>query len=277
MQDNFALLPHTLSFHQARLSEPLAGLDADILNEPLLQNQPLDQALADLMCKPRPERLLQRLQQYLARQPDPWPLPQPLRWQNWLDSEELPPLSPEQRRTHQIFEQLLRDRRKSGKYLQAFEALCAAYPDSESLQQLRLAYYLDWAPLPRAREAMQAVLADQPGFLFVRLMLARTYLQEDDLDTAGFCASLNQRLTLHEHLDSLSTPLTELLVYQFHLDLFLFFSLQGHMARAAWCFHTCAQAVSDPAILTPLAPFVLSGLPEDQLQPGLRQLLRLLC
>jgi len=269
MSESFEFLPHTLSFHQT-VTEPLTGLDESFLSLPAFENQPLEQVLTELMITLTPRQLAKRL----ALEPDDLPLPEPVQGQPWEENQDLPPLDKAEQRLYQIFNQLLRDQRKSSKYLQAFEALCEQYPESEHLQQLRANYYLTWQGRSAAQALLSEKLTQHPGWLWLRLMLARTYLHDDQVDVQGFRASLAHKLNLHEHLPGLETPLTDLLIYQFHLDLYLFFSLQGNLRRATYCFSACHENISDPSILQPLAVFVLAGVPEDGFKRSFNQLLR---
>lgn len=247
-------LPHTLSFFGS-VSEPLNGLDAQFLEQPQLDEEPLSKVLMRMMTLLSPEEQAERLENR-----DMLPQPSLIRGQAWDENSALPPLKPEERRLLSVFKQLVSDHRKSTRYYDAFSQLCQQYPDLEYLEHLRCSYLAEWGDTVLLRREVQALLERHPGWLFLRLLLARSYLHEDHPEPQGFLMAMQHKLLLEEHLPALESPLSDLLVYQFHLDLYLFFSLQRQLPRAAWCFNVCCHTVSEPEVMEPLAPFIMAGI-----------------
>lgn len=257
MLESSPFMTQSLSL-QANQSKPAGALEALFDTH----DQPLDQMLATLMTALEPEEQARRL----ARHPDGLPLPQPLQWSAWDEEDTLAGMDSAERRLYHSFDQVLLNRRKSGKYLQQFQELVARYPDRETLAQLELSYRFLWEAPEQVRPRAEATLSRHPGWLVVRLLLARSYLHEDRLDTQRFEATLQQRLLLHEHLPFLESPLSDLLVYQFHLDLYLYFALTGRLKRAAYAYNLCTRAATSEAMLS-LAPLLLATVsegPRDQ-------------
>ncbi|PKL79496.1 MAG: hypothetical protein CVV27_01765 [Candidatus Melainabacteria bacterium HGW-Melainabacteria-1] len=274
MYEDDSFLPHTLNL-RGSAPKPLGGLTEAIFAEvpiPKNQDMPLDRLLMMLMISPDPALLASRL----AEQDDHLPTPQPLTWVDWVPEQGLPELSPEDRRTFRAFEQIVLDGRKSSKYEQAFALLQTQFPDIEAFAQLLTGYRFNWHPIAPARAFARELLSRHPGWLLVRLQLARSYLKEDKIDLDSFTAVMRQRLNLDQHLDELESPLTDLLVYQYHLDMYLFFALTGQLNRAAYCFRICHAAASRPEGLQPLAPLVLSSLDPEVGAAAFKQLVRFL-
>lgn len=268
MLESSPFMTQSLSL-QANQHKPAGALEA--LFGEQTQDQPLDQMLATLMTSLDPEEQARRL----AQHPDGLPLPVPLSWTAWDEEETLVGLDSAERRLYHSFDQVLMNRRKSGKYLAQFQELVARYPERETLAQLELSYRFLWEPPELVRPRAEAVLARHPGWLVVRLLLARSFLHEDHLDTHRFEATLQQRLLLHEHLPFLETPLTDLLVYQFHLDLYLYFALTGRLKRAAYAYNLCSRAATSEAMLS-LAPLLLATVSEGPRDRAFQELLNFL-
>lgn len=274
MYEDEHFLPHTLNV-SGSAPKPLGGLTDAIFEEaatPQRQNLPLDKLLTLLMSTPDSQSLANRLNEaddYLAR-------PQPVSYIPWMPDTGLPELTPEDKRTFRAFEQIVLDGRKSSKYEQAFADLVSRYPDVEAFTQLQVGYRFSWHPLEEARKYARSLLQAHPGWLMVRLQLARSYLKEERLELETFVSVMRQRLNLHEHLDDLESPLTDLLVYQYHLDLYLFFAIKGQLKRAAYCFNVCHHAASQPEGLIPLAPLLLASLEPDKGAAAFRELVRFL-
>ncbi|MEZ0371998.1 MAG: hypothetical protein ACAI44_23105 [Candidatus Sericytochromatia bacterium] len=274
MYEDESFLPLTLSVRGSQ-PKPLEGLTEAIFDEarvPQRQDLPLDRLLTLLMSTPANEVLAKRL----AAEADAWPPPRPVSWISWVPEMGLPELAPTDRRTYRAFDQIVLDGRKSGKYEQAFAELASRHPDIETFAQLQVGYMLNWAVPETTRRFAQELLEKHPGWMMVRLQLARSYLKEQQLDLEDFVAAMGHRLNLYEHLDQLETPLTDLLVYQFHLDLYLFFALKGELKRAAYCFNVCHAAASQPEGLVPLAPLLLASLDPESGAAAFRELVRFL-
>lgn len=273
-QEEETFLPHTLSL-QGASHKPVGGLTEAIFDEASSsqrQHLPLDRLLTLLMSSPDSAVLARRL----GNNPDEWPLPQALQWQAWDPERGLPELQPEDRRLLQIFEQIVFDHRKSSKYESAFAELQARYPDTELFSHLLASYRFSWHPLETSRQFAEQELSRHPGWLLVRLQLARSYLKEDQLDLEAFATVMNHRLNMHEHLENLESHLNDLLVYQFHIDLFLFFALKGNLRRAAFCFNQAHKASSQPEGLVALAPLLLASLDPESGVQAFRELVRFL-
>lgn len=274
MYEDEHFLPHTLSV-SGSAQKPLGGLTEAIFEAaPAAQRQdmPLDRLLTLLMSAPDTALLIKRLRE----EPDGQPIPEPVAYAPWYPDADLPPLSSEERRTFRAFEQIVLEGRKSGKYEQAFNEIHARYPDVEAFAQLLLGYRLIWGPLEAARDFARGQLARHPGWLMVRLQLARSYLKEERLDLAGFAEAMDHRFCFHEHLAALESPATDLLVYQYHLELYLYYAIRGQLKRAAYCFNVCHKAASQPEGLIPLAPLLLASLDPEQGASAFRQVVRFL-
>lgn len=256
MEDSY-ILPHTLSFH-GLVTEPLSGLDDDLMAH---SGDSLDSVLVQLMTAIDSAEMARRI----ARLGDPWPAPEAVQWQAWDESKWFDCLSPADKRLHRAFDYLVLEHRKSGRYLAAFTEM-AARLDSEPCYQLLLDYRFEWEPVQIVRESAIALLQTHPDWLLIRLLLARSYLKEDALDVQTFEKVMQYGLNFNQHLPYLSQPPSDLLVYQFHLDLYLFYALQGQLERAAYCFNVCRQAASDASVMDSLAPLILSKMetgPDD--------------
>jgi hypothetical protein len=274
MYEDDYFLPHTLNL-RGSAPKPLGGLTEAIFEEaatPQRQNLPLDKLLTLLMSTPESSVLAARL----AREDDYLPAPEPVQWIPWMPDANLPELSAEDKRTYRAFEQIVLDNRKSSKYEQAFAELQARYPDVEAFAQIQLGYRLNWHPLDTARNFARSLLQRHPGWLMVRLQLARSYLKEDRLELDTFVSIMRKRLNLHEHIKDLEFPLTDLMAYQFHLDLYLFFAIKGQLKRAAYSFNVCHHAASQPEGLIPLAPLLLASLEPEKGAAAFRELVRFL-
>lgn len=271
MTNESEILPHTLSLFGS-VDSPLTGLDMSFFEDPTMDNEALSTVLVRMMTMLTPEEQASRLK--LVQ--DQWPQPRLLSWQSWQEEDHLPALKPEERRLFQIFKQLISDHRKATRYFHDFKALCDRYPDNELLHQMLCSYLAEWDSPESLRNHIQATLNEHPGWLFLRLLLARSYLHEDKPDFEGFQNALDRKLLLEQHLSSLENPLSDLLVYQFHLELYLFFSLQAELPRAAWCFNVCCTTVSDPNIMESLAPFILAAVDTEQADTAFSELMRFL-
>lgn len=273
-EEDDSFLPLTLSV-RGSAQKPLEGLTEAIFEEartPQRQDLPLDRLLTMLMSTPASEVLARRLE---AQDPSQ-PAPRPVSWGPWMPEAGLPELDPADKRTYRAFEQIVLENRKSGKYEMAFRDLLGRYPDVEAFAQLYLGYLVHWHPPEAARDFARSQLERHPGWMMVRLQLARSFLKEQQLELDQFTAALDDKLNLHEHLEALETPLTDLLVYQFHLDLYLFYALKGELLRAAYCFNVCHSAASQPEGLVPLAPLLLASLDPDNGASSFRDLVRFL-
>ncbi len=274
MYEDDHFLPHTLNLRGAD-PKPLEGLTEAIFEEaatPQRQNLPLDKLLTLLMSTPESVVLARRL----AEENDFLSAPQAVSYMPWLPDLGLPELSSEDKRTYRAFEQIVLDGRKSGKYELAFRSLVERYPNNEAFAQLQVGYHFLWHPLEETRKYARSLLDKHPGWMMVRLQLARSYLKEERLELETFVAVMRKRLNLHEHLEDLESPLTDLLVYQFHLDLYLFFAIKGQLKRAAYCFNICHHAASQPEGLIPLAPLLLASLDPDKGAGAFKDLVRFL-
>jgi len=271
VDDEMSFLPHTLSFF-GHVSDPLTGLDADFLNEVSGDDAPLSKVLMRMMTAISPEAQAQRL----TNIPDPWPVPQVLTGKAWQENDDLPAWKADERKLFLIFKQLVNDRRKSTRYYQAFTQLCHKYPQSETLQHLRCSYLGEWESPQVVRQEIQTLLQEHPGWLFLRLQWARSFLHEEHPEPENFRAALQDKLLLEQHLPDLEGPLTDLLIYQFHLELYLFFCLQRYLPRAAWCFNVCCTTVSEPEIMESLAPFILAAVDLESSDPAFQHMLQFL-
>lgn len=264
MSEELLFLPHTLSLH-GPVNEPLSGFSDGLLEE---DSGRFETVLAYLMGRLEPSELVQRMQMR-----DGWPLPQAVDWVPWSEAEWLEGLSTADKRLYRIFEQLVHEHRKSGKYFAAFQTMCQHYP-REPFLQLLMAYRFEWEPPESVQLDCRKLLAVHPGWLNLRLLLARSYLKEDQLDFNAFLEVMQQKVNLHEHQPE--KPFTDLLVYQFHLDMYLFFTLKGHLERAAYCFNLCSRTATQPGILDSLAPLVLAALEQGPDDPAFKAFLKFL-
>lgn len=273
-EEDDSILPLTLSVRgpSVQTAGGLTDAIAEEAQSPQRQDLPLDRLLTLLMTTPATETLAQRL----AIEDPGAPIPVPVAGRPWEADAGVPELETTDRRTYRAFEQIVLENRKSGKYELAFDDLLQRFPDVEAFAQLKMGYLLNWYPAEAARQFARTQLERHPGWMLVRLQLARSFLKEQALDLNDFIAVLDGRLNLDQHLAELETPLTDLLVYQYHLDLFLFYALQGNLRRAAYCFNACHAAASQPEGLIPLAPLLLASLDPDSGADGFRQLVRFL-
>lgn len=273
-EEEESLLPLTLSLRGSD-PKPIGGLTDAIFDEartPQRQDLPLDRLLTLLMTAPATATLAQRL----AVEDPSEPAPTPVSGEPWQPDAGVPALEPADRRTYRAFEQIVLENRKSSKYEQAFSELLSRYPDVEPFAQLEMSYLLSWYDSDRARSFAQAQLARHPGWMMVRLQLARSCLKEQQLELQDFIDVMNGSLNLVDHVAGLETPLTDLLIYQFHLDIYLFFALKGNLKRAAYNFNACHAAASQPEGLIPLAPLLLASLDPDGGAAEFRDLVRFL-
>lgn len=249
----YTALPHTLSFHTPTVETPLTGLPDDVFTD-VQSGDTLETLLFRLMRSMPSEEIARRLKNH----PDEYPLPQALEPVPWQEKIDLPELSREDLRNYRVFRQLVMDERKSTRYFEAFSELLQRHPDVEGLNYLSYAYQLLWSKdkegvLNQLRTCLQA----HPDWLHLRLLLARYVL--DESDTQGFLDAMDQRINLHEHAPEMSSTLTDILVYQFHIDVYIFCCLTGRPHRAAYCFSRCCEVSSDDNFMQPLASFILAN------------------
>jgi hypothetical protein len=257
------VLPHTLTWHGQGGMNIASDARSQMSGDEQEQVSSLEMLLSQLMLMPRS---LAQWQRTLSALNDNLAVPETLAFVPWTDDALLAQLSPEQKRVYQVFQQLLQDERKSTRYYDAFVALCQHYPEEETLWHMKFAYDYRWRQGPG--DELQSLLVSHPHWLFLRLLAARESLKEDEFLPAVYQDVLAQRLLLHEHLQAAGEDLvlTDLLVYQFHLDVFMFFSLTGQLERAAFAFWQAHEACSVPEALYPLSLFVLATCekgPED--------------
>jgi hypothetical protein len=259
---------------QGTQPKPIGGLTEAIFEEVQdnQQNLPLDRLLTLLMSSPDATLLAKRL----SLLNDPWPIPKQIDYAAWQPDHDEYTLSPEDRRTLRAFDQIVFDNRKSTKYAHQFADLQSRYSHIEFFAQLLCNYYFAWNPLEDAREFANQLLSQHPGWLLIRLQVARSYLKESDLNFAGFETAMNHCLNLDQHLEQLSSPLNDLLVYQYHIDLFLYFAFTGHLMRAAYCFNVAHKSASNPEGLVSLAPLILASVDPESGTQAFRELVKFL-
>ncbi len=254
------VLPHTLTWHGQGEVNIQSDARSQITGEEQQHMAGLEVLLSQMMLSPQH---LQQWQRSLATLADGLPVPEALPFEPWHDEDLLQLLSPEQKRVYRVFQQLLQDERKSQRYAEAFQGLCEAFPEQETLWHMYFAYAYRWGKVDTA--LLQDKLQQHSHWLFLRLLYARETLKEEDFDPERYREAMGQKLLLQEHL-SPELILTDLLVYQFHLDTFMFFSLAGHLERAAFSFWQAHAACSVPEALYSLALFLLATCekgPED--------------
>ena len=256
-------LPHTLTWHGQGSVNIASDARSQMSGDEQEQVSSLEMLLSQLMLMPQSIKQWQHTLQALN---DGLAVPEALSFAPWTDDGLLAQLTPEQKRVYQVFQQLLQDERKSTRYYDLFVALCQQYPEEETLWHMKFAYDYRWRQGPGPE--LQSLLGRHPHWLFLRLLAARESLKEDQFLPAVYQEVLDQRLLLHEHVQAAGEALvlTDLLVYQFHLDLFMFFSLTGQLERAAFAFWQAHEACSVPEALYPLSLFVLATCekgPED--------------
>jgi len=257
------VLPHTLTWHGQGGMNIASDARSQMSGDEQEQVSSLEMLLSQLMLMPQS---LTQWQHTLRALNDGLAVPEALVFEPWTDDALLALLTPEQKRVYQVFQQLLQDERKSTRYYDLFMALCQQYPEEETLWHMKFAYDYRWRQGPGPE--LQSLLIRHPHWLFLRLLAARESLKEDQFLPEVYQAVLDQRLLLHEHVQAVGEALvlTDLLVYQFHLDLFMFFSLTGQLERAAFAFWQAHAACSVPEALYPLSLFVLATCekgPED--------------
>lgn len=257
------VLPHTLTWHGQGGMNISSDARSQISGDEQEQVTSLEILLSELMLMPQH---IQQWQQTLGALDDGLAIPEALSFGAWTDDALLARLSPEQKRVYHVFQQLLQDERKSTRYYDLFVALCQTCADEETLWHMKFAYDYRWRQGPGPE--LQALLASHPHWLFLRLLAARESLKEDEFLPEVYREVMAQQLFLHEHQQSAGDALvlTDLLVYQFHLDLFMFFALTGQLERSAFAFWQAHEACSVPEALYPLSLFVLATCergPED--------------
>lgn len=257
------VLPHTLTWHGQGGMNIASDARSQMSGDEQEQVLSLEVLLSQLMLMPQH---LQQWQHTLRALDDGLAIPKPLDFEAWNDEALVTKLSPEHKRVYQVFQQLLQDERKSTRYYELFVHLCQTYADEETLWHMKFAYDYRWQQ--GSGSELQSLLALHPHWLFLRLLAARESLKEDDFLPETYKEVMAQQLLLHEHQQSAGAALvlTDLLVYQFHLDLFMFFALTGQLERAAFAFWQAHEACSVPEALYPLSLFVLATCergPED--------------
>lgn len=249
----FTTLPHTLSFHTPAVDTPLTGLPEDIFQD-VQSGDTLETLLFRLMRSMPSEEIARRL----VSRKDGFPLPQQLEAEPWKEKVDLPELDSLEMRTYRVFRQLVMDERKSTRYFEAFAELLKKYPDAEPLNYLIFAYRLLWEKDKEpVISALRQCLENHSGWMHLRLLLARYAMDENNPE--AFLEAMDQRINLHEHLEQMTSSLTDILTYQFHIDVYIFCCLTARPFRAAYCFSRCCEVSSDDNFMQPLASFVLAN------------------
>lgn len=246
------ILPHTLTWHGQGEVNISTDARSQIDGEEQAQVASLEELLTRMMLSPEH---IEQWQQSLRALDDGLPIPEPLVFSSWHDEDLRACLNAEQKRLYQVFQQLLQDERKSTRYAEAFRALCEQFSDQETLWHMHFAYAYRWGNPDLA--LLQRKLAEHPHWLFLRLLYARETLKEEHFSAEAYQEAMGNKLLLQLHDDE-RLVFTDLLVYQFHLDLFMFFALAGQLERAAFAFWQAHAACSVPEALQSLALFVLS-------------------
>lgn len=264
------VLPHTLTWHGQGEVNIESDARSQITGEEQQHMAGLEVLLSQMMLSPQH---LQQWQSSLAALDDGLPIPEPLPFHPWHDEDLLHRLTPEHKRVYRVFQQLLQDERKSQRYATAFQELCEAYPEEETLWHMHFAYAYRWSKVDA--DDVLATLKAHPHWLFVRLLYARETLKEESFDPDRYREALGHKLLLQEHLGPELQP-SDLLVYQFHLDTFMFFSLAGQLERAAFAFWQAHAACSVPEALYSLSLFLLATCDKGPEEPRFLQFVKFL-
>ena len=211
----------------------------------------------------------------LASLDDGLPLPQVFDWKEALLPETVLDFNADDRRTYAVFRQIVEQERKSGKYLQAMQALCARYPDSQELQLDLVAYLTQWHP-EAGQSLSRELLAAHPEWLLVRLHEAtRLILQAPDADLpdeapSAFVELLQHKLELHQHLEGRQATTEE--VFAFYHATAAYYIATGHFERAIYSLNACA-CIEPGEALEPLLLHLLIGMDETERGEEVREFL----
>lgn len=219
-------------------ASPLAMLD-DIELEDEDDSPPVSEMLRLMLLGYDLQEMAQRLESLH----DGLPLPRVFSWGDVRHVEDLLELSPEDKRTVLVFEQILQQSRKSGKHYAAMQALAAKYPDSPELEMLLLSYLNLWDPA-EAEARFRTLLEGRPDWLLLRSLLGAKMLlaAEESFDAqveADFRTLMQDRFELHEHADPAGLRADQ--VFPFYQTMAWWYILTGHPERALYCLNVCAR------------------------------------
>lgn len=177
---------------------------------------------------------LPELARSLSQLDDGLPIPRVFSWDPPEPIELQLGLTPDDIKTVLVFEQLLQQKRKSGKHFQALKELAARHPAPE-LEMLLLTYLTQWLPA-EAEQRFAAQLEAHPDWLLLRSLWATRGLLEAPpehlpLALVAFLARMNDRLELHQHVDG---PVRADLANVFYHATSLFFLLADRPERALY-------------------------------------------
>lgn len=185
---------------------------------------------------------LPALAQALARLDDGLPLPAVFDWQAPEPVELAGRFSQDEIKTVVVFEQILQQKRKSGKYYQEMKSLAERHPTPE-LEALLVTYLTQWLP-GEAEQRIRNCLAEHPDWLLLRSLWATRVLMEAapeqmPLALVVFLERMQDKLELHQHLDG---PVREDLVNVFYSATALFFLHADQPERALYSLNVIAAS-----------------------------------
>lgn len=144
-----------------------------------------------------------------------WTEPEPVEFQLRLEPEDI--------KTVLVFEQILQQKRKSGKHYQAMKTLAEAHPAPE-LEMLLITYLTQWLP-GEAEQRFSDKLAEHPDWLLLRTLWATRILLEAPPELMPgalqvFKERMLDKFELHEHV---SGPVPSDLVNTFYYATALYY------------------------------------------------------
>ena len=177
----------------------------------------------------------------LAELDDGLPLPQVFGWDEPVSVDEQLQLDPEELKTLLVFEQILKQQRKSGNYFQRMKALAERHALPE-LELMLLSYLTQWLPA-EADQRFAAQLAAHPDWLLLRCLWATRVLlhapiEQLPLALVVFLERMDDKLELHLHSTG---PLRADLVNAFYYATALLFIHTDQPERALYSLNVLEQ------------------------------------
>lgn len=158
------------------------------------------------------------------------------------------------RRTVKVFRELLKQERKSSKYLHEIRQVLERYPNDSRLARLLLSYLLRWEGPESAGHFARTKLAEHPDWLYLRFAWASQVMFRTDPrnpepeQLERFLAILNQQLLLEAHFET-GRQLEADAALMFYQATGFYYLLQRQLERAVF-------AINQAAALDPQNPLL---------------------
>ncbi len=205
----------------------------------------------------------------LAELNDGLPLPQVFSWEEPEAVEHQLRLEPEDIKTVLVFEQILQQKRKSGKHYQAMKELSERHPAPE-LEMLLITYLTQWLP-NEAESRFHQQLEAHSDWLLLRSLWSTRLMMEAPPELmpaalAAFKERMQNKFELHEHV---SGPVAADLVNTFYYATALYFLNSNQPERCLYSINVLERTGPRQSALKLLEKLLLqidSNGQRDQLQ-----------